>query len=109
MSYVKADLTAENTFTDWIEPKEQLVKDVVGFSYLDFMATGSWAGTLTVQKRHGNVETSGDVVYTDVFDVVGYDANTCKLIEDHSSTVQYRVGFKTGGYVSGTASVRLEQ
>jgi len=71
--------------------------------------SGTWAGTITVQKRHGHGSSQADIVWSSEFDVEAYTANTVKLIEDHSTTTQYRAGFKTGEYTSGTASVRLEQ
>lgn len=103
-SYVTASLTAENTFCDWITPKEQLSKGVQNPGFLDFMITGTWAGTLTVQKRHTH-----NGVSTDPIDVTTYTTNKANMIQDHSATVQYRIGFKTGNYTSGTAIIRMEQ
>jgi len=109
MSYETEDLTAQNTFTDWMTLKEQLLPGRAPVGYLDLVVSGTWAGTITVQKRHGHGGHVDDIVWTSEFDVDSYTENTAKLIEDHSTTVQYRVGFKTGEYTSGTASVRLEQ
>ena len=106
MANVTASLNAQNTFTDWLIPSKQLSYGVNHPGFLDLVISGTWAGTVTIQKRHfhGNAPT-----YTDEFDVDTFTANTVNVIEDHSSTVQYRVGFKTDEYISGTANVRLEQ
>ena len=104
--YTTASLIAADTYTDWISPKQSLEPGTAA-GFLDFMITGTWAGTLAVQKRHGH---SG--VYTDPIDVTTYTANTVNLIEDHSVSVQYRIGFRAAPadtYTSGTAIVRLEQ
>lgn len=103
---VTATLTAENTFSDWIKPLDQLSYGINGVGFLDLAINGTWAGTLTVQKRHFHGSTP---TYTDAYDVVEYTANAVKLIEDHSNTVEYRVGFKTGNFTSGSASIRLEK
>jgi hypothetical protein len=109
MSYKTASLVAQNTFTDWIKPKPQKALGQDSLGYLDLVISGTWAGTLTVQKRHGHGNHTDDITWTSEFDVEDFTANTAKLIEDHSVTAQYRVGFKTGNYTSGTAEVRLEQ
>ena len=111
MARKTASLSAENTFTDWITPTQQAGTLFKGpFGFLDLIISGTWAGTLTAQKRHLTGGTvSADYTYTDPFDVDDFTANTVEYIEDFSSTVQYRVGFKTGNYTSGTALVRLEQ
>ena len=106
MSREIATLSAQNTFTSWIAPTR---KGSTGFDsegFLNLIISGTWAGTITVQKRH----QTGAATYTDPFDLpTTFTANTVKLIEDHSTTVQYRIGFKTGEYTSGSALVRLEQ
>jgi len=106
MSKSIATLSAENTFNDWLAPTR---KGSTGFDsegFLNLIISGTWAGTITIQKRHQNGADS----YTDPFDLpTEFTANTVQLIEDHSTTVEYRVGFKTGNYTSGTALVRLEQ
>ena len=99
--YQTASLTAENTFTDWLAP---IKKSPERSGYIDFFVTGTWAGTITVQKRY---ERSG--VYTDPIDVEDYVANSAELIEDHVWGVEYRAGFKTGDYTSGTAVARLDR
>ena len=99
--YQTASLTAQNTFTDWLAPFK---KSRINPGYIDLSVTGTWAGTITVQKRY---ERGG--VYTDPIDVEDYTENVAKLIEDHVWGVEYRIGFKTGDYTSGTAVVRLDR
>ena len=100
MSSVTANLVAQNTFTDWIAPKKQLTKGVTGAGFLNFAVSGTWAGTITIQKRFDE----GSAI--DVTDGTT-TSNATKLIEDHENGVEYRAGFKTGEYTSGTAAVRL--
>lgn len=104
MAFKDATLTAENTFTDWIEPTEQTLSGVGPMGFLDLIISGTWAGTITVQKKF----TLGDTD-SDTFDVDDYSANQALLIEDHATNVSYRAGFKTGDFTSGSAYVRLEQ
>ena len=106
MSVKTVDLTAQNTFSDWLKPIKRGSSGFDSEGFLDVMTEGTWAGTLTVQKRHFH---GADPTYTNAFDVEDFTANLTKLIEDRSTTVEYRIGFKTGNYTSGTASVRLEQ
>ena len=106
MSREIATLSAQDTFTSWIAPTR---KGSTGFDsegFLNLIISGTWAGTLTIQKRHQN----GPGSYTASFDLpTEFTANSVQLIEDHSTTVEYRVGFKTANYTSGDAEVRLEQ
>jgi hypothetical protein len=106
MSVKTVDLTAQNTFSAWLKPIKRGSSGFDSEGFLDIMTSGTWAGTLTVQKRHFH---GTPAVYTDPYDVEDFTANLTKLIEDRSTTVEYRIGFKTGGYGSGTAAVRLEQ
>lgn len=111
MARKTASLVAENTFCDWISPTIQTIAGVAPMGFLDLIVSGTWSGTLTLQKRH---ITGGDSIdgytYSDPFTVESYTDNPDpSLIEDHSTTVQYRIGFATGDYTSGTALVRLEQ
>lgn len=99
MSSVSAAITAQNTFTDWIYPSQQLSKGVLDEGYLNLSIYGTWAGTVTVQRTFDGGTT--------ILDVVAYTANAERLIEDHEAIIQYRIGIKTGDYSSGTANVRL--
>jgi hypothetical protein len=108
-SFVLASIGAQNTYTDWIRPTMEVSKggeSQVGF--LEFSLTGTWAGTVVLQKRYTNL-VAGVVTVTDPIDVDAYTANTSKLIESHSAKVEWRAGIKTGGYTSGTAVMRLDQ
>lgn len=107
MSKVTADLIAENTFTSWISLTSESPSNHDSQGFLDLLIEGTWVGIITVQKRH--FHGPEPITYTNPFDLEDYTDNTVKLIEDHSTTTQYRIGFKTGNYTSGTASVRLEQ
>lgn len=106
MSIKIADLIAENTFSDWLDPIRKGSSGFDGEGFLNVMTSGTWAGTLTIQKRHFH---GTGPTYTDAYDIEDFTENLAQLIEDHSTTVQYRIGFKTGNFTSGTASVRLEQ
>jgi hypothetical protein len=103
MEYTTADLSGAGEYTDWISPKKNKAYGTLT-GFLDFMISGTWEGTLTVQKRHTHNSTP-----TDPVDLVQYTTNKANLIEDHSASVEYRIGFKIGDYTSGTATVRLEQ
>ena len=101
MSKVTVSAGEENKFTDWIQPMVQLAHGVTGAGFLDLSISGTWEGTVTLQKKHGVDGTTHEVET--------YTANAVALIEDHSPTVYYRAGIATGGYTSGTAVVLLEQ
>jgi hypothetical protein len=103
MEYTTADLSGAGEYTDWISPKKNKAYGT-STGFLDFMISGTWEGTLTVQKRHTH-----NSIPTNPIDVETYDANNALLIEDHSFSVEYRVGFKAGDYTNGTATVRLEK
>jgi hypothetical protein len=103
---VIADLTAADTYTDWIVPKKLHEKDSKQIGRLTLSIYGTWAGTLTVQRRFCET-TTGEVVYTSPLTVDTFSANTEKNIEDPDGRVEYRIGFEAGNYTSGTASVRI--
>ena len=104
MSFTTADLTAQDNYSDWIAPTEQTIPGVAPMGFLDLVISGTWAGTITVQKRFTSAGTNSAA-----YDVEDYSANQSLLIEDHATNVEYRVGFKSGAFTSGTASIRLEQ
>lgn len=86
----EASLTAQNTFTDWLQLSK---KDfTVGIS-------GTWVGTVTVQKSNDKGITA--------LDVEDLTANAQKAGFEPESGIFYRAGFKTGNYTSGTAVIRL--
>ena len=67
----------------------------------DIAITGTWAGTLTLQRSVGY---SGAWV-----DVTTYTANTTTTYNDalDNEVIYYRIGFKTGDYTSGTADISM--
>lgn len=86
----EASLTAQDTYTDWLQLSQHDFN--VGVS-------GTWAGTITVQKSYDKGVTA--------LDVEDFTANTQKTGLEPEKGVFYRAGFKTGNYTSGTAVVRL--
>lgn len=85
----EASVAAQNTFTSTVKP--------VG-GYLNLSISGTWAGTVTLQRSFDSGST--------YVDVATYAANAEKAIEDKEDVI-YRVGIKTGEYTSGTAVLRL--
>lgn len=89
------DFTAENTFSEWIDV-------VAGFINVTIESVGTGC-TLTVQKRFKAEDGTA-------FDVAAYTSIGAKdLLYEPESAVQYRIGVKTGGYGSGTATGRISQ
>ena len=88
---VEASITAQNTFTDAIV--------LYNKGYANFSLSGTWAGTVTVQRKLFE-DTSWK-------DVKTYTANAEKSIYDCEFGVQYRAGIKTGEYTSGTAVIKI--
>ena len=88
---VTRTITAENQFTD---PTE-----LVG--YFNLSISGTWAGTVTVQRSFD----SGSTWY----DVDTWIANTQEYGLEPEKGIQYRIGIKTAQYTSGSAVVRLSQ
>ena len=86
-----ASAATENTYTTAIYIS----------GYFNLSISGTWAGTVTVQ-RSWDLGTSW-------VDVSTYTANTQKVGFEPEENIQYRVGIKTGGYTSGTAVMRLSQ
>lgn len=99
---VESSISAENTFTGYIK-----VEGVKSKNTNDRLFTidisGTFAGTVTLQRSYGLPGTWVDVggqawtvpistTYQDKFD---------------NQTIYYRIGIKTGGYTSGTATCRL--
>lgn len=84
-------LTGENQFCDPCE--------IVG--YFNIGISGTWVGTITVQRSFDSGSTW--------FDVATWIANTQEYGFEAERGVQYRVGVKTGDYVSGNPVLRLSQ
>ena len=106
--FVASDLSGSDKFSNWIPPKLNPKIYTLPSGFLDLIISGTWSGILTVQKRY-NHGTEDNPDYTDIFDVMSITTNGCHLIEDYSETVEFRIGFKSGDYVSGTAHVLFEQ
>ena len=92
------DLSAADTYSDWVD-----VTNVNGVGYT-FLASssGTWAGTLTVQyKKPGEADSTA-------VDIEAFTANFVKKGDLGAGGLVARVGFKTGEYTSGTASVIIK-
>lgn len=87
---VKASISAENTFSEWIHLKGPF----------NFSLSGTWTATVTLQRSFDGGTTPLD---TDT-----KSANT-EDIGDAVEGALYRFGVKTGDYTSGTVVGRLSQ
>lgn len=93
MPLITASLIAENTFSDPIGRAETSQGDI-GIS-----VSGTFVGTLTVQRSLDKGATWGDTATT-----------TTAPVETSVTPVPgalYRIGFKTGAFTSGTAAIKL--
>ena len=84
-------IAGENLFTDAVE--------LMG--YFNLSISGTWVGTVTVQRSFDKGSTW--------YDVAGWTTNTQEYGLEPEKGIQYRVGIKTGGYTSGTCIVRMSQ
>jgi len=66
---------------------------------VDIVTTGTWAGTLTVQKSYVG-EDSG---FVDTATTITTNTTTTVTDTSDNTAIWVRVGFKTGGYTSGLA------
>lgn len=100
---VVQSLASSDTFTDFIR--------ITGVNPVgstdndrDFTVTvsGTWSGTLTLERSYNDPETGYVPVTT-------YTGNGTFGVSDKESNViyYYRVGFKSGDYTSGTATVSI--
>jgi len=89
---VSAAITAQNTFTDWLS-----VGKGRRFS-IDIY--GTFAATVYLQKTYNGGTT---VIDDPTTRTAPYSEISLPLAEG----TQYRLGVKTGGFTSGTVSVRL--
>lgn len=94
---VEQNLSADNTFTEPV-----FVTGTDGARVVDIVRSGTWSGTLTLQRSVGDI---GNWV-----DVKTYTTNGTDAYNDgfDNSDIYYRVGFKTGDYTSGTAEIVLD-
>jgi hypothetical protein len=86
-----ASLTAANTWTDPVP--------ILGPFNLSL--SGTWVGTITIQRSFDNGVTWLDVTI--------FTANIEYLRDEPELGALYRAGFKAGEYTSGTAAVRISQ
>lgn len=93
---VSQDASAQNTFTNAVK-----VTAAGDGRALGLTITGTWAGTVTLQRSVG---VSGSWV-----DVTSYTVNASTTLDDSldNQVIYYRLGIKTGAYTSGTASMQL--
>lgn len=63
--------------------------------------TGTWVGTIKLQRSVGDIGAWTDVVT--------YTANTNSVYDDNldNQIIYYRIGMDTGGYTSGTATAQI--
>lgn len=94
---VTGTLTAENTYTDPIR-----VTGVTTGRIFQVTRSGTWVGTLTLQRSIGEVGSWEDVETYTTNDTVSYDDDL------DNSIVYYRIGFNTGDFTSGSADVALD-
>ena len=94
MGILKEDISAENTFSAGI-----YINGV-----FDFSLSGTWSGTITVQRKRDDAGAS----WEDVEDFNGNGIYPGEDIEKNVA-VQYRFGFKTGNYTSGAATGRFSE
>lgn len=94
---VEGALVAELTYTNPIR-----VTGVGNNRRFTVSRTGTWSGTLSLQRSVGDV---GNWV-----DVASYTANNTIVYDDglDNTIAYYRIGFNAGDYTSGTANVYLE-
>ena len=84
-------IASENLFTDAAE--------ILG--YFNISISGTWAGTVTVQRSFDSGSTW--------FDVATWTDNTQEYGFEPERGVYYRIGMKLGGYSSGSPVLRLSQ
>lgn len=89
-----ANLSAENTFTDSLK-----VANKSGLKINNFSISGTFVGTLTLQRQFTNE--------TDWYDVDNFTAPYEGTFNEPEKGTKYRLGFKTDDYTSGTANVRV--
>lgn len=90
---VSANISAQNTFTEEIVPRKG--------SPMNMSVSGTWAGTVTLQRSFNAGATW--------VDVASYTANTELMVESIEDKVWWRLGIKSGNYGNGTAVCRLSQ
>lgn len=100
VTQVTASLSSEDSFSDslGLYYKESAVSGPAT-GYINVSITGAWEGKITVQRKPKDGSKWRDVAT--------YESNCEKQAWDYEFGIKYRIGFKKGNYVSGTAEVRL--
>lgn len=91
---VTASVAAQNTFTDTILPD-------FNKGYLNVSISGTWVGTVTLQRAFDSGSSW--------LDVETFTSNDEGYLVDVEHGNSYRIGIKTGNYTSGTAVLRLSK
>ena len=88
MRSVSASISAQNTWSGAFQLR----------GHFSLSISGTWAGTVTVQRSFDNGSSWLDVdTFTANTETYGFEPINCK----------YRVGIKTGEYTSGTAVLAM--
>lgn len=99
---VLQSLGQEDTFTDAIRVTG--IDAGGGVSDRDFSITitGTWVGTITLQRSYDDPETG-------FVDVSTFTGNVATTYGDNQNNAiyYYRLGFKAGGYTSGSATISI--
>ena len=97
-NYVTASAGQQNAWTDPI-----VIMDRVhgGVGQLNVSISGTWAGTVTLQRSFNQGTT--------YHDVETWTSNAEEQLWDLEADVYYRIGVATGDYTSGTAVLRLSK
>ena len=96
---IAKSLDSEGTFTDWISPTSRSGREK--FGKLNISISGTWDGTVTLQRSFDGGTTPLDVEH--------FVENGEHQLEDLESVVLYRLGIKDGNYTSGAAAARLSK
>ncbi len=91
IAYKTDDLTAEDTYTDAVKM----------FDLFNVSITGTWNGTLTLQRSF-----DGGTTWVDV---KTYTQNAQERGLEPEYDVYWRIGFKAGAFTSGSATCRISQ
>jgi hypothetical protein len=93
---VTVSVTAQNT---WTGPLYAKSGNQGGF--MNVSISGTWAGTVTLQRRFGTTGTwTNYETFTSNYEGYFYESE---------GGVQYRIGIATGQFTSGTAVLRLSK
>lgn len=94
---VSQSLAQEDTYTDAIR-----VTGISSDRAFTVTITGTWSGTLTLERSYDDPDTGFTSAVT-------YVANTTTTVNDGADNAiyYYRIGFRPGDYTSGTATVAI--